>query len=135
MTFPDINWSPNSRQLRQFAWIALVALPLIGWIWGASAVALAALLAAAGVLVVASYTAPFLVRPVYLGLTIITFPIGMVIGELVTLLIFFTVFLPIAVIFRLMRRDALERRIDRSAPTYWQAKKQAAGAESYFRQW
>jgi hypothetical protein len=51
------------------------------------------------------------------------------------LIIYFAVFLPIAMIFKLMRRDALERGIDKSAQTYWQPKKQPAGIDSYFRQW
>jgi hypothetical protein len=70
-----------------------------------------------------------------LGLTIITFPIGVVVGEVVMMAIYFAVFLPIGMIFRLMRRDALERGIDKSAPTYWQPKKQPAKVDSYFRQW
>ena len=134
MALPDINWSPTRRQLRQFAWTALVALPLIGWMWGVTLPVLAVLFAAGGLLVFASYAAASLVRPVYLGLAIVTFPIGMIVAELVSALIFFAVFLPIAVVFRLMRRDALERSIDRSASTYWRPKKQPAGHESYFRQ-
>lgn len=135
MSFADINWNPQDRQLRQFGWIALVALPLIGWIWGASTAVLTGLAIAGAVLAAASYIAPAVVRPVFLGLTIVTFPIGVVVGEVVMLLIYFAVFLPIAVIFKLMRRDALERGIDESAATYWQPKKQPRSVESYFRQW
>jgi len=135
MSFIDINWKPDHRQLRQFAWMALVALPLIGWIWGASTNVLSWLAGAGAVLVVLSYVAPVIVRPFFLGLTLVTFPIGMVVGEVVMLMIYITVFLPIALIFRLLRRDALELKVDQTKMTYWKPKKQPRSVENYYRQW
>ena len=135
MGFAEINWNPQDRQLRQFAWIALIALPLIGWVWGASTGVVTGLAIAGAILLAASYAAPAAVRPVFLALTILTFPIGVVVGEVVMMVIYFTVFLPIGTIFRLMQRDALQRGIDKSAQTYWQPKKQPARVDSYFRQW
>ena len=43
MALVKMNWSPSSRQLRQFAWGVAVVLPLVGWLWNASAGAIAAL--------------------------------------------------------------------------------------------
>jgi hypothetical protein len=47
---------------------------------------------------------------------------------------YFVIFLPVAIVFRLIGRDALQRVLNRSAATYWQPKRQAADARSYFRQ-
>lgn len=135
MSVIDINWKPDTRQLRQFAWIALVAMPLVGWFWGASSNVLFGLGAAGTLLVVSGYVAPVLVRPIYLALTLITFPIGLVVGEVVMLAIYFGVFLPIGLIFKLMRRDAMQSGFDRDAKSYWQPKRQPSSADSYYRQW
>ena len=135
MSFAKIDWNPQDRQLRQFAWIACIVLPLAGWIWGAPTGVLTGLAIAGAILLVASCAVPAAVRPIFLALSIISFPIGVVVGEVVMIVIYFAVFLPIGTIFRLMRRDALERRIDKSATTYWQPKKQPGSVDRYFRQW
>ena len=135
MSFMDINWKPDHRQLRQFAWMALIALPLIGWIWGASTNVLSGLAAVGAILVILSYLAPAAVQPIFLGLTLLTFPIGLVVGEVVKVMIYVTVFLPIALIFRLLRRDALELKVDQTKMTYWKPKKKPQSVENYFRQW
>jgi hypothetical protein len=41
---------------------------------------------------------------------------------------------PVALYFKLIGRDSLERRIDKNVPTYWKPRKQPSGPESYFRQ-
>ena len=69
-----------------------------------------------------------------LGLTLLTLPIGLVVGEIILMTIYFLLFLPVSLVFRLIGRDALKRGIDRSAKTYWQSKPEPAGPESYFRQ-
>ena len=77
---------------------------------------------------------PQTLRPLFIGLSLITIPIGAVVGELALLLIFFGLFLPLGLVFRLMGRDPLERTLDRSAATYWRRKKQPDSAARYYRQ-
>jgi hypothetical protein len=134
MRLVEINWQPSDRQLRQFGGICLVALPAIAWLWGASVNAvgmlaiLGALLAATGMLF------PATLKPVFVGLMLVALPIGLVVGELAMLLIYFAVFLPFGLAFRVARRDALQRRINREQETYWQPKKRASNAAAYYRQ-
>lgn len=135
MKLVDINWSPTTRQLRQFGGISLLALPLLGWFWSGGHLATTAVLAAIGAtLCAASWVAPRAVKPVFLGFSLLAIPLGFVIGEIALLLIYFGLFLPMALCFRLMRRDALQRTIDRRARSYWQPKPQPAGPASYYRQ-
>jgi hypothetical protein len=139
-----MNWKPTDRQLRQFGIMALVALPLAGWLftgkpWPAAATRMQATVVGtlAGVGVVAALLAlvrPQALRGPFIGATLLALPIGLVVGEVVLLLIYFGLFLPVSMIFRLMGRDALDRRIDREAKSYWQPKARPAGPESYFRQ-
>ena len=134
MKLVEINWNPTNRQVRQFAIICLFALPLLGWIWGVGLqfIGLLALLGLA--LAVAGVVFPGVVKPIFLALTIAAIPIGMVIGELVMLLIYFGVFLPVGLCFRFMKRDALQLKLDRQAKTYWQSKNKPSGIASYYRQ-
>ncbi|HVU86613.1 MAG TPA: hypothetical protein VHD36_04795 [Pirellulales bacterium] len=144
MALVDVNWKPTGRQLRQFGVMALVALPLAGWLftgkpWPAEATrtqatvigALAALGALAAVL---AFVRPQTLRWPFVGATLLALPIGLVVGEVVLAVIYFGLFLPVSMIFRLMGRDALDRRIDRKAKSYWQPKTRPTGPESYFRQ-
>lgn len=135
MSLIEIIWSPTSRQIRQFGGLCLMALPLLGWLWRANPAAIAVLTAAGGAIAAAAWRKPQLVRPLFVGLILIAAPIGMVVGELALLLIYFTIFLPIGLVFRIVRRDALQLRIDRSAETYWQPKAEPEKAASYYRRY
>jgi hypothetical protein len=136
MKLVEINWNPTNRQLRQFGLICLVALPLLGWLWGgANPWVLGALAGIGFILSVAGlFCAPAL-KPIFLGLTILVLPIGLVVGELSMLLIFFGVFLPMGFVFRLLNRDRLQLDFDTAARTYWEDKPQPKSVASYYRQW
>ncbi|MFN0054998.1 MAG: hypothetical protein ACKV0T_22735 [Planctomycetales bacterium] len=135
MKLVEINWNPTTRQLRQFGFIALAALPALGWLWSGGNWTIVAGLGALGlVLAGLAIVAPQGLKPVFLLFTIAAIPIGIVVGELAMLLIYFGVFLPISCVFRLTRRDSLQLRMDRNATTYWRPKAQPNGPASYFRQ-
>ena len=134
MKLIEFNWRPTDRQLRQFGVICLVALPVVAWLWGASANLLLTLALVGLLLAVVGAAAPSFLKPVFLVLTIVATPVGMVIGELAMLLIYFGVFLPFGWAFRLAKRDALQLRLDRDKESYWEAKKQPANISSYYRQ-
>lgn len=125
----------SDRQLRQFGAIALVALPAVGWWWGGGSGWIAALAALGAVLAVAARVAPWAVRPLYLGLTCLTAPIGMVVGELILLAIYCLLFVPLGLAFRLVGRDPLEWRRDAVATSYWRRLDGPRPAASYYRQW
>lgn len=61
-------------------------------------------------------------------------PIGLVIGEVAILSIYYAVFLPIGLVFRLCGRDTLQRSFDRQAASYWQSKERPKSAAQYYRQ-
>ena len=135
MSLVEINWSPTHRQLRQFGLLCLVALPILGWMWGATWTWIAFLFVIACIVAVLSYLQPRLVRLLFIGLILLAAPIGMVVGELAMLLIYFVIFLPISLLFRLVQHDALQLRIDREAESYWQAKAEPKDIASYYRRY
>ena len=128
MSIVEINWRPSDRQLRQFGVIACLALPLIGWLWSGGTLAVVGWCAVAGgVLGGVGLWRPRYLKPVFVVLTLVVLPIGMLLGEVALLVIYFGVFLPIGLIFRLIRRDALQLTFQPTAKTYWQAKKPPTG--------
>jgi hypothetical protein len=135
MSLIEINWSPSDRQLRQFGWLCLIVLPLLGWWWRASPTWLAILFSLACLVVALAYLQPRVVRPLFVGIILLAAPIGMLTGELAMLLIYFAIFLPISLAFRLARRDALQLRIDRKAASYWQGKTEPKDVASYYRRY
>lgn len=130
----DVNFHPANRQLRQFGTICVVALPLVAWLWTHNAV-IAGWAGVAGlVLCSVGWIAPKILKPVFVGLTIITLPIGLVAGEIAMLLLYFGVFLPMSIVFRIIGRDSLGRRSLSREETFWRERKQPKGAASYYRQ-
>lgn len=134
MAIIDINFSPSQRQLRQFGLVCLVALPLITWFWAGSSSAVGWAGIVGAVLCGLGFVAPNLLKPVFLGLTIVTLPIGLVVGEVAMLLLYFGLFFPMAVALRLAGRDALQRRNQTSRETFWQKRKQNTAVRSYYHQ-
>ncbi len=139
-----ITWNPSDRQLRQFGVCALVALPLLGWFvvgptdpttWIASQAGVYGLFTALALLGgLLAWLRPKTLKPAFLAATLVTLPIGIVVGELLLLIIFFGIFTPVATLFRLMGRDALDRRFDPPASSYWSPKSQPTDVQQYFRQ-
>ena len=134
MAMFDVNFNPTNRQLRQFGAICLVALPFVAWLWTDNVV-IAGWAGAVGlVLCGIGLVAPRSLRPVFLGLTIVTLPIGLVAGEAAMLLIYFGLFLPMAIVLRMAGRDSLSRRSQAGKKTFWQERKQPTSVRNYYHQ-
>jgi len=147
MSLIEVNWTPPPRQLRNFGLICLgVGVGLGVWVYlrhrlfgfhlqpdrvipaSATLAALGAACAAIGLV------RPMALRPVYVGLTLLTLPIGMVVSYVVLAIVYYGVITPVGLFFRLIGRDPLHRRLDRSGTTYWIARQPVESVESYFRQ-
>ena len=130
-----INTTPGNRQLRQFGLLCIVLLPAIAWVWGGSSSTIgAAALIGAG-LGVLGILAPGLLKPVFVGLVLVSFPVGLIVGELILLMIFAGVFLPMALLFRLIGRDVLQRRMNAESETFWVPRSAPTNVRRYFQQY
>lgn len=137
MRWSDIKFHPSSQLLRQFAklWIGFF-LCLAAWQgWGHDrstlGIALAVLALTVGPL---GLWQPQWIRPIYVGWTVAAFPIGWTVSHLMLGLMFYGLFTPVALVFRMLRRDALQRHKPTGVTTYWQPKPAPADVSSYFRQ-
>ncbi len=134
MSLVQANWHPTHRQLRQFGVLCAVALPCVSWLWSLSTMWIVCLSIAGMLLALLSWWLPIAVAPLFVGVMLITLPIGLVLSEIVLLLVYALVFVPIGIAFRCLGRDRLERRIDRNCDSYWVAKPRPRSLASYYRQ-
>lgn len=142
----EINLNPDARTLRQFGWIALAGFGFVAAIaWYEKLIFAFGLGAArqtvAGVFAcLALYSAFFSLvwpkanRPVYVALTIVSYPIGFVLSHLIMGSLFFLLITPVGLFFRLIGRDSLERKWDPAAQSYWHDCPAPRPKESYFKQ-
>jgi hypothetical protein len=135
MSLVQLNWNPERRQLKQFGLFSLVLLPFVTWLWGASGTAIGVSAAIGAVLAAIGFVAPQALKPVFLGLSLILMPIGIVLGEVLLFLVYLTVIVPIGLIFKLMRRDRLQLKLDRDCPSYWQDKHLPTSPARYYQQY
>lgn len=135
MSLVQINWNPATRQLRQFGWVSLILLPTVAWLWGATLFVIGIFAGVGALFALLAAIAPQVLKPVFLGLSLLFLPIGLVVGEVLMLLVFLFVFLPIGLLFRLMGRDRLQLKLDRDRTSYWQRKNLPSQTERYFRQY
>jgi hypothetical protein len=77
---------------------------------------------------------PGFIRPFFVGAMKVTYPIGRLVSFVLLTLLFYVVFTPIGLVFRLIRRDALHLRRPKACDTYLTPKLAPAGVQGYFRQ-
>jgi len=137
LRWSDIPFKPSSRTLRQFAGLWTGVFLLLGAWQGVYlerwklAVAFAVVALTVGPL---GLVWPRLIRPVYVGALVLSFPLNWVASHLALASFFYGVLTPLGVLFRLAGRDALclKRPINRD--TYWIAKAPARDGRRYFQQ-
>ena len=137
MRWSDIPFDPPPKTLRQFAglwlvffggWAAHQSLvrghTAVGFVLGVAALAIGLL----------GLIRPTAIRPIFVAWMVLAFPIGWTVSFLLLTLIFFGLFAPIALVFRLSGRDPLARTRRPDAQTYWIPKPAPTSLRSYFRQ-
>jgi ABC-type uncharacterized transport system permease subunit len=109
--FGAIAWFKlDSPRLAVGLWIASVAVPVIGWI------------------------APAFMRLVFVGMSMLAWPIGFVVSHVVLAVVYYLVLTPIGLAMRLIGYDPMSRKRGADETSRWVARGPGRGAESYFRQ-
>lgn len=137
MRWDDFDWNPTRTKLRQFGMLlvffgALFAIAavakgkvILAWYIGPLAMAIGGLI---GIL------SPEYLRWPFVVWTLAAFPVGWVVSQLILLGIFIFVFLPIGLVFRLLRRDALNLKVS-NRPSFWNPAPANIDSNRYFRQY
>jgi hypothetical protein len=130
-----VSTSPST--LRQFAGLCLLIFGgLAGWeYFGRDHQRQALLLAGlAAVLGCGGLVWPRGIRPVFVTAMALTTPIGWVVSRVLLSVMFFGLFTPVGLFFKLIGRDALCRRYAPEQASYWEPKRGATDVHSYLRQ-
>ncbi len=142
----QLDLRPDERTLRQFGFIALVGFGFVAAIaWyevlifsfglGAAREPVAYGLAGLAALsLLSSLAYPKANLPVYLGISILTYPIGFVLSYVILGTLFYLIIAPIGLVMRAFGADPLERRILPDADSYWEDAPPAPSRASYFKQ-
>ncbi len=143
----EINLRPDDTTLRHFGWIALVGFAFVAAIaWYEKLIFAFGLgdyreivaytfAGLAGVSAFFSLVYPKANLPIYIGLTIVSYPIGFVLSYVIMGTLFYVLISPVAIFFKITGRDAMNRRFDPEAATYWSDPRPSRGPESYFKQY
>ncbi len=135
MQWSDVKKPASAKTLRQFAALCLL---IFGGMFAWRAYTGRVSPASWGLALIAFIGIVGLLRPMAIGwfyrlwMTVV-FPIGWTVSKLVMLLLFFIVFTPVALAFRIFGRDELRRR-RQDESTYWRPKTGASDPKQYFNQ-
>lgn len=142
----EIDLRPDERTLRQFGFIAcagFAALAAAAWFeglifafgLGAARPWVSGALAGLGLVSgLFSLARPAANRALYVGLTIVSYPIGLVLSYVVLGALFYGLISPLGLFFRLVGRDSLKRDFETQSESYWQPARPQRSREHYFRQ-
>jgi hypothetical protein len=139
MSLIEINWNPKFKELRNFAIIALVALVVLAlllYVLKGVQIQWAIIIVAAGFgIFLSSFVSLRLTRIIYLGLILVTFPIGWAMSMILLTAFYFLLLTPLGLLFRLFGRDPLSRRFNPAAKSYWLSRRQTENLDRYFHQY
>ena len=134
----EINWRPKPKELRNFGIIAPIALAFISlllYLLKGIGVRWIILLISLGLAIfLCSIISAGLTRIIYLGLTLVTLPIGWTVSFLLLTIFYFLLLTPLALIFRLAGRDPLNRNFDPDTDSYWIGRIPPDKIDRYFHQ-
>lgn len=137
MRWSDIQFNPPRTTLRQFAWLWLaffIGIALWQMLVKANtwlAITFAALALTLGPL---GLVWPETVHFVYVGWMVAAFPIGWTVSQVILALMFFGLFTPFGLVFRLLGRDPLQRTRQVNRESYWEPKPTPTDLKQYFKQ-
>ncbi len=137
MRWSDIPFHPSRSTLRWFGVLGAAFLLGAGcWqlLVRERPVAWGILLGAALVSALIGLLLPMVLRPVFVGWMVLVYPLNWLISHLLLGIIYYCIFTPVAIFFKVIRRDALTRPFVSGQETYWTDKHTGANLRSYFRQ-
>ncbi|MHC4143527.1 MAG: hypothetical protein ACYSUD_01985 [Planctomycetota bacterium] len=138
MLLPEISWHPTRKELRIFAMVALIAATLVSLLLyrfrGLGLQWVAVISSVGAAILLTSFVSLRATRVIYLGLTLVTLPIGLMINFFLLAIFYFGILTPLAIMFRLIGRDPLNRKFDPDIDSYWIAHHQPDNLDRYFDQ-
>jgi hypothetical protein len=137
MSVIEINRNPSRRDLWVFGLLLVVFTALLGamFLWRTHSMQVArSVWYAGGALSAIYFVLPPLRKPIFLGWSYLTFPIGFVISHVILGFVYYVVFTLVGLVMRLVGYDPMHRKLDPAAKSYWVEHDPHTNVERYFRQ-
>ena len=137
MAIIEINRTPSHQDLRWFGLLLPVFFAIVGalvWHRTGSLTPATAVWAAGGTVSALFALWPASRRRIYVGWMYAVYPIGWTVSHLLLGVVYFLIITPIGLALRVLRRNPLERGLDRTAATYWVRHNPANSIKRYLRQ-
>ena len=137
MQWSDVTRRQTSKTLRQFGILCLVIFG--GWaVWrfaaGHRGLVTSFLAGASALLGLLGLLKPNALQPIFTAWMTVAFPVGWLVSRLLLATLYYAVFTPIGVFFRLRHRDVLRIRHKSSVGSYWTVKPGRSDVSDYLRQ-
>ena len=132
-----VDADPSARTLRQFALTAdvvLVGMGAVAYLRGKTGAAVMLPIALAVGIALAGALRPLILRLPFVLLSMLVYPIGIVVSHVILAVLFYGVITPLGLLAQLMRSDPLSERRDPEAKSYWQKRPPPRDKASYLRQ-
>ena len=137
MQWSDISFDPARKTLRQFAGLCLVVFGAMA-LWeafGRGHTRVASIFALLALTIgPLGLVRPEWIRWIYVGWMVLALPVGWTVSQMVLALLFYALFTPIGIIFKLLGRDPLHRARQLEVASYWSPKETPADLQRYFKQ-
>lgn len=133
----DIDLNPDRKKLRGFGWIAVVIFGLFGgflYFNHGNSWQVMTLDVLAVIILICNTINPLLLKPLYLLLTLVSFPIGLVVSNVVLFFLFIFVFTPTGLLLRVFGHDPMEKQFHAKKESFWIESKKNRSLESYYKQ-
>jgi len=133
---PDIPLNPTPRVLRQFsaAWLVIFIALAIRTLFRKHSLA-AEILGVISLIGIVGLVRPALVRWLFVGASVIAFPVGWVVTQCVLAIMFYAVLTPIALVFRWRGRDELRLQPKPGEATFWVTRDAPPEPKRYLKQY
>lgn len=122
--------------LRQFAaaWLVVFLAAALRQALGHGHITVGCVLGGLSLIGLLGVLKPALVRWLFIGATVIAFPIGWVVTQVTLLIMFYLIVTPVAFVFRVCGRDALQLRPRSNESTFWTRRGDPPEARRYLKQ-
>ena len=137
MALIELNKDPSHEQLASFGrlWTPVFAMILSTMCWNAGLFIGCVLALTAGVIVSAiAWMNPMCLKGIFVGATLVTFPIGVVLGFGLLAGVYYLCIVPIGLMLRWLKKDPLFKELNVTAESYWIERTESIPVARYFKQ-
>jgi len=132
----SIQTKPSARVLRQFAaaWLVFFLVLATNQVWRRGHPSIGCVLAVVSLAGIVGLIKPNAVRWLFVAASVLAFPIGWVVSQIMLVILFYGVVTPIGLFWRWRGRDVLQLRRKKEQSTFWTTRDAQPPPERYLKQ-